>query len=143
MTNFEIVFQGKAYEVSEELYRFYYKSKRQMKYTEKDIKQEKFKYDAESETTTIIPSKEDSLDRLMELGVEYCDSSADFISSLIDKVSLEQALQKLNDKERYIIVQIFYIGKSEKEIAEELNMPYQHVNRSKVRSLKKLRKLLE
>ncbi len=130
---------GITVEVSEELHEYLKKSDRKIRYIEKDLKRSKYEIDMKEETVTVIASREDSLDRLMDIGKEYPQQSSDFRESLIEKIMLEQALDKLNEKERYLIVQLFYLRRSERDLAKELGVSQYTVNRDKHKILKKLK----
>lgn len=52
---------------------------------------------------------------------------------------LERALEKLNEKERYLIVQLFYFGRTERSLSAELGVSQYTVNRNKHKILKKPR----
>ena len=86
-----------------------------------------------------IPSREDSLDRLTALGFNFENRTADFRESVSDKIMLEQVLAKLSDDERYLITQLFYLGRSERDLAEELGVSQYTVNRNKHKILTKLK----
>lgn len=138
-----IIKNGKAVEVSEELHDYLTKSDRKIRYIEKDLKRNNYIIDSENEKVTVIPSREDSLDRLMDIGNDYPNQSSDFRQSTIEKVMLEQALEKLNEKERYLIVQLFYLGRTERELAAELHIAQQNINKTKQRILCKLYEILK
>ncbi len=103
---------GLTVEVSGELHEYLKKSDRKIRYIEKDLKRNKYKIDMEEETVTVIASREDSLNRLMDIGKDYPQQSSDFQESVIEKIMLEQALEKLNEKEKYLIVQLFYFAEA-------------------------------
>ena len=63
-----IIKNGTAVEVSEELHDYLTKSDRKIRYIEKDLKRNNYIIDSENEKVTVIPSREDSLDRLMDIG---------------------------------------------------------------------------
>ena len=92
-------------------------------------------------TTTVkeIPSREDSLDRLAEIGKDFADSNSDFQDSMVLKIMLDEALAKLSDEERYLITQLFYLGRTERDLANELGISQYTVNRNKHKILKKLK----
>lgn len=126
-----IIKNGTAVEVSEELHDYLTKSDRKIRYIEKDLKRNNYIIDSENEKVTVIPSREDSLDRLMDIGKDYPNQSSDFRQSTIEKIMLEKALEKLNEKERYLIVQLFYLGRTERELAAELHIAQQNINKTK------------
>lgn len=134
-----IIKNGAAVEVSDEVYKILRKWDRRIKYIEHDLKETRYIINQEKETVKEIPSREDSLDRLTALGYDFENRTADFRESVSDKIMLEQALEKLSDEERYLITQLFYLGRSERDLAEELGVSQYTVNRNKHKILKKLR----
>lgn len=58
------------------------------------------------------------------------------------KNELNQALNKLNDQEQYIIQEIFFKGHSERELAERMGLPEKTLNNHKHKILQKLRKIM-
>lgn len=138
-----IIKNGTAVEVSEELHDYLTKSDRKIRYIEKDLKRNNYIIDSENEKVTVIPSREDSLDRLMDIGKDYPNQSSDFRQSTIEKIMLEKALEKLNEKERYLIVQLFYLGRTERELSAELHIAQQNINKTKQRILCKLYEIFQ
>ncbi len=134
-----IIKNGTAVEVSDEVYKILRKWDRRIKYVEHDLKETRYIINQKKETVKEIPSREDSLDRLTALGFDFENKTADFRKSVTDKIMLEQALEKLSDEERYLITQLFYLGRSERDLAEELGVSQYTVNRNKHKILKKLR----
>ena len=134
-----IIKNGTAVEVSDEVYKILRKWDRRIKYVEHDLKETRYIIDQKKETVKEIPSREDSLDRLTALGFDFENRTADFRESVSDKIMLEQVLAKLSDDERYLITQLFYFGRTERELAEELGVSQYTVNRNKHKILKKLK----
>lgn len=134
-----IIKNGTAVEVSDEVYKILRKWDRRIKYVEHDLKETRYIIDQKKETVKEIPSREDSLDRLTDLGFDFENRTADFRETVSNKIMLEQALEKLSDEERYLITQLFYLGRSERDLAEELGVSQYTVNRNKHKILKKLR----
>lgn len=129
-----IMKNGIVVEVSDEIYKMLKKSDRRIRYVEEDLNINKKKC-----TTREIPAREDSLDRLTALGFDFTDSTADFDEAVLIKIMLDQALEKLSDEERYLITQLFYFGRTERSLAEELGVSQYTVNRNKHKILKKLK----
>ena len=134
-----IIKNGTAVEVSDEVYKILTKWDRRIKYVEHDLKETRYIIDQKKETVKEIPSREDSLDRLTALGFDFENRTADFRESVSDKIMLEQVLAKLSDDERYLITQLFYLGRSERDLAEELGVSQYTVNRNKHKILTKLK----
>ena len=138
-----IMKNGVAVDVSDEIYKILRKSDRKIKYVEHDLKEARYIIDRKKETVMEIPSREDSLDRLMALGFDFADQSADFRESVAEKIMLEKALEKLNDEERYLITQLFYFGRTARDLATELQVSRHTINNRKRKILLKLRELIE
>ncbi len=134
-----IIKNGTAVEVSDEVYKILRKWDRRIKYVEHDLKETRYIIDQKKETVKEIPSREDSLDRLTALGFDFENRTADFRETVSNKIMLEQALEKLSDDERYLITQLFYLGRSERDLAEELGVSQYTVNRNKHKILTKLK----
>lgn len=133
---------GKAVEVSDEIHEYLTTSDRQMRYCDEDRKQSDWDIDMENEKVTEIPSREDSFERLTDIGKELADITSDFREQAIKKVMLDQALSKLSDEEYYLITQLFYLQRTERDMADELGLFRNAVHSQKQRILKKLKKLL-
>ncbi len=121
---------------------------RQFRYFAYDRKREKIIIDGE--TVTFVPSREDSLDRLIEKGVVFASderSVEDQVVAGIERQQLSAALNKLDLDERRLIDEIFFSqdgeGKSEREAAKSLGIPQRTLNDHKHRVLEKLKKYLE
>ncbi len=134
---------GTAVEVSDEIFEILKKSDRRIKYIEHDLKETRYTIDQKKATVKEIPSREDSLDRLTALGFDFADQTTDFREKVIDKIMLDQALEKLSDEERYLITQFFYFGRTERELAAELHQTQQNINKIKKRILCKLYEILK
>lgn len=133
---------GKAVEVSEEIHEYLTASDRQMRYCDEDRKQSDWDIDMENEKATEIPSREDSFERLTGIGKEFADITSDFQEQAIKKVMLDQALKKLSEEEYYLITQLFYLQRTERDMADELGLFRNAVHSQKQRILRKLKKLL-
>ncbi len=134
---------GKAVEVSDEIHEYLTTSDRQMRYCDEDRKQSDWDIDMENEKATEIPSREDSFERLTDIGKEFADITSDFREQAIKKVMLDQALSKLSDEEYHLITQLFYFERTERELARELNIAQQNINKSKQRILCKLYEIMK
>ena len=82
-----------------------------------------------------------SLDSLMDDGFDAPDASTDPADILHDKLVLNAlfaALAGLTSEERGLIHDIFYLGKTERQIAENLGLSQKAVNKRKAKILGKL-----
>ena len=137
-----IMKNGIAVEVSDEIYKMLKKSDRRIRYVEEDLKKTHYIVNKKKDTTKEISAREDSLDRLTALGFEFADRTADFDEEVLIKIMLDQALEKLSEEERYLIIQLFYFGRTERNLADELGIYRNATHSQKVKILKKLKKML-
>lgn len=89
--------------------------------------------------------KELSLEAFADAGVEIPSGQALVDEIVEDKLLLDmlsQALKELTDDERFLIDELFYNDKSEREIAKEIGLSKTGVHKQKEKILSKLRNLL-
>lgn len=107
----KIWINGQLIEVTEEVYAAYMKGDRKIRYFEKNLKTERFLLDESGQLRQVIPSREDSLDRLMEDNAEqFADQHERVEDQVFCKISIEQlyeALQRLTDTEQSLIYALF------------------------------------
>ena len=70
---------GQIFEVSKELYETYYKGQRKEKYFTHDLKQEHTKVDKETGEMIVIPSREDSYERLLEAEKQFAEETENVV----------------------------------------------------------------
>ena len=58
------------------------------------------------------------------------------------KIALRKALQKLKEKEKYIIIQRFLVGKTQMELAEEIGISQAQISRLEKSGLENIKKLI-
>ena len=68
---------GQIFEVSKELYETYYKGQRKEKYFTYDLKQEHTRVDKETGEMIVVPSREDSYERLLEAEKQFAEEAED------------------------------------------------------------------
>lgn len=143
----QIWINGQFITVSDEVYAAYVKGDRKSRYFEKDLKTERIIVRMDGSIEKIIPSREDSLDRLMDdHAKQFSDCAEPLEDAVIRNMSCERlhtALSQLTEKERSLITALFFLGKTEREYAEQLDIYHNAVHKQKTRILKKLKKLLE
>lgn len=127
---YHIKLNGELIPVSEEIYRTY--------------KQPQWR---EKKRANVRRKREVSLDAMLENGdaIQF-DLGQAFIDELVaDKLLLDelfQALAELDVEERALIDELFFKGKSERQIAESVNISHQAIHKKKKRILTKLKKFL-
>ena len=121
---------GKPVEVSEEIYSYIMRSDWNNYYAEIKRKRERIKINAKNETVKIIPSREDSLDRLMAIGTEFANDSEPITEAAIWKITVQKALEQLTADEHFI-VRIYFEVNTERELAKEMHLSQSTINSRK------------
>lgn len=139
--------RGQFVEVTYEVYDAYIRGDRKMRYFEDDLKRERPVYGSNGEIRQVLPSREDSLDRLMEENARQFATNAESVEDVVFRKlavdKLHTALLQLTKEERALIYALFYEEKTEREYAEQLGLYRNAVHVRKIRVLKKLKKLLK
>ena len=120
-------------EASEEVIEVLKETERKMQYQEYDLKAEQTIIDQDAQEIRVIPSREDSYERLLEEHNLPADEQAD-----VENIVLRKILRK-----QYLIIQLFFMDRSERELAEELGLSQKAVNKRRHKILGKLKKFLE
>ena len=121
------------------------KSDRKMKYMEVDLKSEQRRKNAENGAESYVPSKEDSLERLIySAKCQFADDAEGVEDSVIridDLCRLRAALDQLSE-ERFLIYALFFDERSERELEEMMGIHRMTIHNRKIRILQKLKKML-
>lgn len=141
--NYHIYVNGSKVAVSKELYEYDRQSERKITYAEVDRKTERFKADQDKLKAEFIPSLEDSLDRLSEIGEQFAEKNSDFSGYAEMRIDLRRALERLSYNERELIYKLFFLCQTEREIADELGIYHNAVHKKKLAILAKLHKFLK
>lgn len=129
--------------VSEEIYREYYKMRRRERYLEEDVKVGRIEIDPETAVPTFIPGKEDSMERLMELGAAFTAEQPaieDILCAKDNLLILQKALKELNREELALIQNLYSKKLTIREIARLENISHVTVVKRHKKVLDKLRK---
>jgi len=122
------------------------RTERKMQYQEYDLKMEQVIVDQQKQTVTVRPSREISLERMLESGEmvwkEYPDVESLVLENIM-RTQLYDAIDSLTAEEQYLIIQIFFLERKERELASELGISQKAVNKRKGKILKKLRHFFE
>jgi len=128
---------------SEEVIAVLRQGERKLIYHEYDLKVETFVVDEEKKKAYFIPSREDSLERLVGTDIQFQDDSTNVeeivIKSMIIK-KLKENLKLLDSGDYEIITALFYEGKSERDYAQECGISRTTLQYRKYRVLEKLKK---
>lgn len=137
---------GQFIEVSEEIYQVYMQGDRKMRYFETDLKTERTILAEDGTVQRIIPSREDSLDRLIDDNArQFSDAGESVEDAVLRKLAedeLHRALEKLTDEEYALVYALFFEGKTERAYAKELGVSQVAVHKKKQRILKKLKEII-
>ena len=137
---------GEYIDVTDEIYTVYFKGQRKMSYFEKDLKSERVVKDKNGDIKKIIPSREDSLDRLLSDNLRQFSDNSESVETVVqtnDEIDkLRIALKQLSADEWVIIKMLFYDEMSERDTAKVLGISQVAVNKRKHRILKKLKKII-
>ena len=109
-------------EASEEVIAVLRTTERKMQYQEVDLKTERMVVNQESQMVTVIPSREDSFERLLEQNVQFIeelDSAEELAIRNIQIQQLHRALSLLPEDERLLIQRIFFEERTERDLARE------------------------
>lgn len=102
-----------AVEISDNVLDILEKSDRKMKYMEFDLKVERVRHTEKGSVYTVVPSRENSLDRLEEEGVDFPYEGDAVENSVIHQdelTRLRSAIRKLDPEERDLVEALFFRG---------------------------------
>lgn len=140
-TNYREKYPGLSNEIIEVLE----KSDRKMEYQQYDIKVERCRIDYASGTVTYLPSREDSYDRLLEENRQFAADGESVGDAAIKAVMIEKmlaCLKMLTQEERWLITELFFRNKSERQLSAETGIPFMTIHDRKIKILGKLKKLM-
>jgi RNA polymerase sigma factor (sigma-70 family) len=126
--------------VSKELYEEYYKMGRRARYLEEDVKVGRIKVDGDK--VTFVESKEDSIQRLMDLGAEFASNQLveDIVADKAEMLILQKAMNELDREEQKLIEAIYYKNLSTREIARQEKVSQPAIVKKHKKILDKLKK---
>ena len=131
-SKFYIKLDGQMVEVSEAVYREYYRGERKERYIMHDLKV----------GCKFMPSREDSYERLLDEQKQFADSSVAFEDKQILTLILREALHTLSPTEQQLIHELYYLDKTEREVSAAFCIAKTSFNARKKAALDKLRKIL-
>ena len=132
--------------LSKEIVDLLLQSDRKIKYQQYDLKVGKCQFDYVKGTVTYLPSREDSYERLIEENRQFADKAESVEDVVIKAVMIEKMLYcvKLLDlDDQKLIAELFFKGKSERELSAETGIPNMTLHDRKIKILGKLKKLME
>ena len=133
-------------EASQEIITCLKKSQRKMQHMEYDIKVPRTYVSRRTGKTVTLPPLEVSMEFYLDAGFDFQDNRIDIENDYINKIMrkrLYEALDRLSAEDLYLIVQLFFRGRSEQALAQELQVYQNAVHKRKKRILRDLKKALD
>jgi len=115
---------------------------RRARYLEQDIKFGRVAVDSETETIDFIPSKEDSINRLMDQGADFVDDQMieDILCDKATLLILQEAVAELDREEQKLIEDLYYKNLTTREIGKEIGVSHMAVVKRHKKIIDKLKK---
>lgn len=136
---YTLLVNKKRISVTEEVYRAYYQLKERENYLDKLSQKYNMSFDECEEkgiqVDYLLTSEQSIEDKLIEAEDKLI--KAEMLAKLME------AMEKLSGQELSMINELFFKGKSERQLARQLGVYQYAVHKRKVRILEKLKKLLE
>ena len=134
---FYIRVENQAEQVTEEVYREYFRMDRRERYLEeRDLVHGRFLYSQLDNVYEDVLGEEMIVDSLAE---DLCD----VIVSKIMIEKLKECLSLLSDEDLNLMIQLFYEEKSQRQLSVESGVPVMTISDRKNRVLKKIKKSME
>lgn len=133
-------------EASEEVIAVLRTTERKMQYQEYDLKTTQTVMNQDGKTVTVIPSREDSYERLLEKDEQFAEDNVSLEEQVILSIQIQQlhkALSLLSDDDRILMEQLYFEERTEREMAAEYKLSQRGINKRRQRILAHLRDLLE
>ncbi len=127
-------------QVTEEVYTEYYKMSRRERFMANDIKIGRI--DIENCKVTFIPSKEDSIERLIDQGMDFEEEQMtdEIICNKAMLFILQEAMEELNREQQEIIQSIYYNKLTVRDVAANQNVSHVAIIKRHKKILEKLKK---
>ena len=142
-----IYYNGQFIEVTHEVYTVLIKSDRKIKYIENDLKEEKIILDKKGTVVEIIPSREDSLDRLQDDNERQFADNSDSVEEIalrnLRYEQLHNAISMLKPDEQALIEALYFNFLTQDDYAKQIGLSQQAVSKKRTKILKKLRIFIE
>jgi len=141
--NYEKLYPG--VEITPEVLAVLRQSDRKMKYMEYDLKVETPIKDENGDVVGLLPSREDSYERLLEMEKQFSGvcTPEELYEEKEEVEELYRCLDLLDADERALIDARFFDGITEREYGKRIGLSQKGVNKRKDKILAKLRALLE
>lgn len=137
---------GQPVEVNEAIYKAYIQGERKMRYFESDLKTEHTIYYPDGTIKRLVPSKEDSFERLVnENYIQFADDSAVIEDTIIHNEEINQlrgAMDSLSKKQKDLLYLRYWQNMSQAEVAKIFGTTQQSISYQERKILSLLKKSL-
>ena len=131
---YAIPVDGKLYETTKEIYEAYYQMDRRERYLEeRDIKKGVMNFG------DIDDANYSAEERIID---ENTDIEAEVINKILYRAVLE-AMSSLSEEEKWLIQELFFYGKSQRQLSKEQDIPLMTIHNRKEKVLEKIRKIIK
>ena len=144
--DFYLYINGHPVQVSREVYREYYRAEDKERYFMGKLKKGRTKVNPETQEIQYIPSRELSYEQLVEQDWQFAvlDDSVEDSAARADMLEkLQAVLQNLSAEELALLNELFYLEKTEREVAGLYAVSQNTIHYRKNRILDKLKKMME
>ncbi len=143
--DYEKIYPG--VELTPEVSKVLKQSDRKMKYMEVDIKRGVFRHDPDAKKAEFTPTREDSLDRLLdEEKLDFLSADPSPEEAVVHNDELDRlcrALKMLKPEEYALIHAVFFEEITEKTLANQVGITQQGISWKLQRILARIKKLME
>lgn len=143
----KIYYNGQIVEVTPDVYAVLIKTDRKMRYFENDIKVEKYILDESGDKVRIIPSRENSFERLQEECAQQfaCESESveNTVLRNLQHEQLRRAIDLLEPDEQELIDALYFQLLSQDAYASQIGLSQQAISKKRLKILKKLKFFLK
>lgn len=142
---FFLYINGQRVRVSEEIYTEYKRGEEKERYFMRRLKKGRFVPDEKEGIVRYFPSREVSFEQLVAEDCEPQDEGEtpeDMAIRTIMAESLKTAFNKLDSGERKLLYEIFWLGKTERELGRIYQVSHKAIHKRKEKILGKLRMFL-
>lgn len=133
-------------EASDKVIKCLRKGHRKMQYAEYDLKVQRCKVDADKQKVTFIPSREDSLERLMDEDKQFKDETESLEDTVVKSVMIAKMMEcvaMLPEDERELIMALYFQGKTQTMLEKETGVKQQTNSYREKQIRGKLKKMME
>lgn len=133
MKEFKIKINKEIISVNEEVYIVYFKMERRERYLNEVSLEKDLSYNQLMDKDYPIEWKMSEPQRFIE-------------DEIVEKIMIERmtiAIKSLTNSERIVINELFFNGKSERELADLMNIPRTTLQSKKIKIVNKLKKIIE